>query len=243
MSSNAERVEIYSGIQRRRRYSVDQKLRIVQEVSQPGITISYVARQHGISPSLFFHWRRRVAEGGKEAIRVDEEVVGSSEIKALERRIRELERVLGRKTLEDENLREAVKVAHEKTDLALAVIARRRFAVKTVADTIGVSRSQLQPRPREGSRPRGRYRKTEDAELLASVRTLTDDRSTYGYRRIWALLNRQREKHETFQVEPQTHLSPDVAKRPLAAALYRKAARPSARRSDHHDPPEPALDL
>ena len=78
MSSNAERVEIYSGIQRRRRYSVDEKLRILQEASRPGITISYVARQHGISPSLLFHWRRRMAEGGKEAIRVDEEVVGSS---------------------------------------------------------------------------------------------------------------------------------------------------------------------
>ena len=55
-----------------------------------------------------------MAEGGKEAIRVDEEVVGSSEFKALEKRIRELERVLGKKTLENEILREAVKVAHEK---------------------------------------------------------------------------------------------------------------------------------
>jgi transposase len=40
--------------------------------------------------------------------------VGSSEVKALERRIRELERVLGKKTLENEILREAVKVAQEK---------------------------------------------------------------------------------------------------------------------------------
>jgi transposase len=55
-----------------------------------------------------------MAEGGKEAVRVDEDVVGSSEVKALEKRIRELERVLGKKTLENEILREAVKVAHEK---------------------------------------------------------------------------------------------------------------------------------
>ncbi len=40
--------------------------------------------------------------------------MGSSEVKALERRIRELERVLGKKTLENEILREAVKVAQEK---------------------------------------------------------------------------------------------------------------------------------
>jgi transposase len=53
-------------------------------------------------------------EGGKEATRVDEDVVGSSEVKALERRIRELEPVLGKKTLENEILRDAVKVAYEK---------------------------------------------------------------------------------------------------------------------------------
>ena len=65
--------------------------------------------------------------------------------------------------------------------------------MKTVADTLGVSRSQLHSRLREGSRPRGRYQKTEDGEILVSIRALTDDRPTYGYRRIWALLNRQRE--------------------------------------------------
>ena len=53
-------------------------------------------------------------EGGKEAIRADDEVVASSQVKALEKRIQELERVLGRKTMENEILREAVKVAHEK---------------------------------------------------------------------------------------------------------------------------------
>jgi hypothetical protein len=52
--------------------------------------------------------------GRKRSGWVDEEVVGSSEVKVLEKRIRELERVLGKKTLENEILREAVKVAHEK---------------------------------------------------------------------------------------------------------------------------------
>jgi|GEM_PF-4374855 len=49
MPLNAELVEIYTGIQRRRWYSVDEKLTILQEASWLGITISYVARQHGIS--------------------------------------------------------------------------------------------------------------------------------------------------------------------------------------------------
>jgi Transposase len=54
MSSSADRVEVFAGIQRRRRYSVDQKLAVLEEAGQPGMTISYIARRHGISPSLVF---------------------------------------------------------------------------------------------------------------------------------------------------------------------------------------------
>jgi transposase len=90
----------------------------VQEATQPGMTISYVARRHGIAPSLIFGWRRRMSEGGKEAIRADDEVVSKAQIRALEQQVRELQRVLGKKTLENEILREAVKVAHEKKWIA-----------------------------------------------------------------------------------------------------------------------------
>jgi transposase len=114
MSNGVERVEILSRMQRRRRYSIDEKLRVLEEAAQPGMTVSYVARRHGISPSLLFHWRRRMSQGGKEAVRADDAVVSVAEVRALERRIRELERVLGRKTLENEILREAVKLAQEK---------------------------------------------------------------------------------------------------------------------------------
>jgi transposase len=114
MSNSVDRVEVFAGIQRRRRYSADQKLAVVQEAAQPGMTISYVARRHGIAPSLIFGWRRRMKEGGKEAIRADDEVVAKAELLALQKRVRELERVLGKKTLENEILREAVKIAHEE---------------------------------------------------------------------------------------------------------------------------------
>ena len=118
MSTSTDRVEIFAGIQRRRRYTAEQKMAIVQEASQPGMTISYVARRHGIAASLVFGWRRRMNEGGKEAIRADDEVVSKAELLTLQKRVRELERVLGKKTLENEILREAVKVAHEKKWIA-----------------------------------------------------------------------------------------------------------------------------
>lgn len=108
------RVEIITGIHRRRRYTAEEKARLVEQTMQPGMTVSAVARLHGISPSLLFQWRRRMAEGGLEAVRADEEVVPISRVRELENRIRELERLLGRKTMETEILREALEQARPK---------------------------------------------------------------------------------------------------------------------------------
>ena len=107
MSETFSKVEVITGVARRRRFPMDQKLAVVAETMQPGMSISYVARRHGLSPSLVFRWRRLMSEGGKEAIRADEEVVPASEARKLEDRVRELERLLGRKTMEVEILKEA----------------------------------------------------------------------------------------------------------------------------------------
>jgi transposase len=128
-------------LQHRQRYSVDEKLQVLEEAAVPGMTISFVARRHGISPGLLFHWRRRMAQGAKEAVRTDDAVVSAAEVRALEKRIHELERLLGRTTPENEILRQAVKVAHEKADLAVAVVTRRGLVVKAVATTLGVALS------------------------------------------------------------------------------------------------------
>ena len=61
--------------------------------------------------------------------------------------------------------------------------------MKAVADTLGVSRSNLIERLKGRSKPRGPYNKAEDAELLPAIRRLVDQRPTYGYRRIAALLS------------------------------------------------------
>ncbi len=52
-----------------------------------------------------------------------EPVVGNSEVKKLEERVRELERILGRKTLKAEILRKAPSKAQSKADLATDVVA------------------------------------------------------------------------------------------------------------------------
>jgi len=53
-------------------------------------------------------------EGALEAVRRDERVVPISEVKALKNRIKELERMLGKKTMEAEILKEALEIAREK---------------------------------------------------------------------------------------------------------------------------------
>jgi transposase InsO family protein len=64
--------------------------------------------------------------------------------------------------------------------------------VKAVAETLGVSRSNLVERLKDRDRPRQRYHKAGDIDLLPALRRLVDERPTYGYRRITALLNRER---------------------------------------------------
>jgi len=118
MSKPVERVEIITGIHRRRRYTAEEKVRLVEQTMQPGMTVSAVARLYGVAPSLLFQWRRRMSEGGQEAVRADEEVVPLSRVHELEKRIRELERLLGRKTMETEILREALEAAHQKKPCA-----------------------------------------------------------------------------------------------------------------------------
>ncbi|HVH80156.1 MAG TPA: IS3 family transposase [Stellaceae bacterium] len=193
MSDTFSKVEVITGVARRRRFSTELKLALVAESMQPGMSVSYVARRHGLSPSLVFRWRRLMSEGGKEAVRADDDVVAASEVRRLEERVRELERLLGRKTMEVEILKEALELAPgKKTDLAVALTASRRYPVKRVTQILGVARSNVLER-REGARPRrGPQERPGDVELAAAIRRLVDARPTYGYRRIAALLKRER---------------------------------------------------
>ena len=53
------RVEVLDGVERRRRWSRDDKMRIIEETLAPGAVVTEIARRHGIATSLVFTWRRR----------------------------------------------------------------------------------------------------------------------------------------------------------------------------------------
>lgn len=50
-------------VARRRRWTLEQKLALVEEVLRPGASVAAVADRHGMSRSLLFEWRRQVREG------------------------------------------------------------------------------------------------------------------------------------------------------------------------------------
>jgi transposase len=51
------------GAERRRRWSYDEKVRLVEETFQAGETVCGVARRHGVAHSLLFTWRRQARQG------------------------------------------------------------------------------------------------------------------------------------------------------------------------------------
>ena len=57
------RVEVLGGSERRRRWTFDDKARIVAETLEPGVSVCAVARRHGLAQGLLFTWRRQAREG------------------------------------------------------------------------------------------------------------------------------------------------------------------------------------
>ena len=98
---------------RRRHWSMPEKLRIVEETLDGRESISVVARRNGVAPNLLYRWRRLMLEGGSVAVAGDD-VTSNRQVREMETRIRELERQLGRKTLEVEILKEALERSRPK---------------------------------------------------------------------------------------------------------------------------------
>ena len=113
-------LEIITDGGRRRRWSAAEKLRIVEETLDERASISVVARRNGVAANLLYRWRRLMLEGGSVAVTEDDDVTSNRVVRQLEDRIRELERHLGRKTLEAEILREALDKSRSKKPTLLA---------------------------------------------------------------------------------------------------------------------------
>ena len=107
--NNTNRIEVITGVQRRRRWTPEQKLELVKQTFEAGMTVSMVARQAGIAATQLFQWKKAYSEGSLVAVGANEPVVPASEMVEALKRIKQLEGALGRKTLENEILKEAVE--------------------------------------------------------------------------------------------------------------------------------------
>ena len=62
--------EILTEPQRRRRWSPAEKLAMVEETYDPGVTVSLVARRNGIQPNQLFAWRKLAAQGATGTVSI-----------------------------------------------------------------------------------------------------------------------------------------------------------------------------
>ncbi|WP_164965871.1 IS3 family transposase [Escherichia coli] len=183
------------GPEKRRRRTTQEKIAIVQQSFEPGMTVSLVARQHGVAASQLFLWRKQYQEGSLTAVAAGEQVVPASELAVAMKQIKELQRLLGKKTMENELLKEAVEYGRgKKVDSARALIARG-WGVSFVSRCLRVSRAQLHVilRRADDWKDGRRSRHTDDTDVLRRIHHVIGELPTYGYRRVWALLRRQTE--------------------------------------------------
>ncbi|WP_284885266.1 IS3 family transposase [Escherichia coli] len=183
------------GPEKRRRRTTQEKIAIVQQSFEPGMTVSLVARQHGVAASQLFLWRKQYQEGSLTAVAAGEQVVPASELAAAMKQIKELQHLLGKKTMENELLKEAVEYGRgKKVDSARALIARG-WGVSLVSRCLRVSRAQLHVilRRTDDWKDGRRSRHSDNTDVLLRIHHVIGELPTYGYRRVWALLRRQAE--------------------------------------------------
>ena len=109
---SAGSVETSRTVQRRRRRTTEEKKSIIDEIERQGSSTSAVARKYGISLRLLFSWRRQMRQQLLSSIpEATADFSGMPEQEQLKARINELERLLGKKMVENQLLKEALGMA------------------------------------------------------------------------------------------------------------------------------------
>ena len=70
-ATTVQRLEVITGTGRRRRFSADDKARIIEETLVAGAVVSEVARRHGLTPQQVFTWRRQARQASEASSKTD----------------------------------------------------------------------------------------------------------------------------------------------------------------------------
>lgn len=101
----------------RRIFTVEFKRQVVQQLLSGEKTLAELSREFDITPIALRNWKRWYEGGATTGVKASEDVVPASELRGAQVRIRELERALGRKTMEVEILRAAQEVVKKTPSL------------------------------------------------------------------------------------------------------------------------------
>jgi len=110
-----------------RRFSPAFKRQVIGELLSGGCTLAQLSRRHDVSPGLILYWKKRSEQGGLS------EGPSQSEKRSLTR-IAELERMVGRLTMENELLKKAVEyTARRRKESSLPITAKSLAASRGAA--------------------------------------------------------------------------------------------------------------
>ena len=97
-----------------RRFSLTEKIAIVRESFAPGVSATHVARSHGIAVNVLYYWRKAYREvADTDLTKPQPGERGEKEVEDLKLQVRNLERLLGQRTLEVALLREQLGKGHD----------------------------------------------------------------------------------------------------------------------------------
>lgn len=91
----------------RRIYTAEFKREQIERVVRGEVTIAELSREIGVSRNLLQRWKQLLTVGAETAVAANEDVVPASELRAAEQKIRDLERLIGKQTVDLEILRAA----------------------------------------------------------------------------------------------------------------------------------------
>jgi transposase len=97
-----------------RRFTLSEKIAIVRESLAPGVSASHVARRHSIAVNVLYYWRKAYKDVvDTDLTKVEGGAASEKEIADLKLQVRNLERLLGQRTLEIALLRERLGKARD----------------------------------------------------------------------------------------------------------------------------------
>lgn len=109
---------------RRRRFTNEEKRRFLEQAMAGGESMSSIGRRYGLSVSLLFRWRRQLEGTSRPNPRTTEEGA-RAEARELRDKVREFERLLGRKTLEVELLKQELTRLGQNPAVALSALDKQ----------------------------------------------------------------------------------------------------------------------